>query len=136
MYISFIDLKAAYDKIPRNLLFRVLDIRLGFRLSLSSRINCSLLDINIHKSKTLEQITINLYKSLPWSKLGVYYFFVCTSSFYIQSQLNGSCTNFYTLCEKLRLKNPLFLQSLSEIIETTAKNRVVAEATSNVKLFF
>ena len=31
MYISFIDLTAAYDKIPRNLLFRVLDIRLGCR---------------------------------------------------------------------------------------------------------
>ena len=29
MYICFIDLTAAYDKIPRNLLFRVLDIRLG-----------------------------------------------------------------------------------------------------------
>ena len=29
MYISFIDLTAAYDKIPRKLLFRALDIRLG-----------------------------------------------------------------------------------------------------------
>lgn len=29
MYICFIDLTAAYDKIPRKLLFRVLDIRLG-----------------------------------------------------------------------------------------------------------
>ena len=29
MYISFIDFTAAYDKIPRNILFRVLDIRLG-----------------------------------------------------------------------------------------------------------
>ena len=29
LYICFIDLTAAYDKIPRSLLFRVLDIRLG-----------------------------------------------------------------------------------------------------------
>ena len=29
MYIAFVDLTAAYDKIPRHLLFRVLDIRLG-----------------------------------------------------------------------------------------------------------